>query len=105
MTFELLLNELKNKSFEQIVNEQGYNLVECNGNEVYYDTDFDEFLEGIGASVEDFGVGYAVISTTDNKFYEVPYNEIENRFYKELDDEIILTFEANKIYDVTSYYI
>lgn len=105
MTFELLLDELKSKSFEKICEEQDYSLVECIDNKAYYDTDLEGFLERIGAKIEDFGVGYAVISTTNNKFYEVPYEEIENRFDKESDDETILTFEANKICDVTEYYI
>lgn len=106
MTFELLLNELRNgKTFENICEKQDYDLVECVSNKAYYDTDLEEFLERIGARIEDFGVGYAVISTTNEKYYEVPYEEIENRFDSYLEDEIILTFESDKIYDVTNYYI
>lgn len=105
MTFELLLNKLNSKSFEEICKEQKHNLVECINNEVYFDTDLEDFFKEVGATIEDFGVGYAVISTTNNKFYEVPYEEIENRFDSDLEDEIILTFELDKVYDITNYYI
>lgn len=106
MTFELLIDELRDgKSFEKICEEQGCNLVECVDNKAYYDADLEEFLDKIGAMVEDFGVGYSVISTVDGKYYEVPYEETENRFDEDLEDEIILMFEPNKIYDVTRYYV
>ena len=106
MRFNMLINEIKKGyMLEDICERLGFNLVECNGNEVYYDSDFEEFFETLGAEVEDFGVGYAVISTVDGKYYEVPYEEIENRFDAELENEIILTFEFDKIYDVTEHYI
>lgn len=105
MTFELLLRELNDKTLENICEEQGYDLVECTKNSVYYDTDFEEFLENIGATVENFGVGYVVIMTADEKFYELPYEEIENRFDNDLENELILLFEPNKIYDVTESYL
>ena len=105
MTFELLLKELRNgKSFEKICEEQDYNLVECTGNKVRYDTDLEGFLERVGAKVEEFGVGYAVISVTNNKVYEIPYEEIKNRFDSDLENETILLFDINRIYDVTRYY-
>ena len=106
MTFELLIEQIKDgKTFEQICKEQDYTLVECDGNKAYYDTDLDGFMERIGACIEDFGVGYAVINTVDGKVYEVPYEEKENRFDVNLGNEILLFFEVNKIYDVTDDYI
>lgn len=106
MTFELLIKQInKGDTFEHIVNEQDYNLVECIENKVYYDTGLDSFMETIDACIEDFGVGYAIIRTTYGKVYEVPYKEIKNRFDSSLDDEIILLFEPNKIYDVTDSYM
>lgn len=106
MTFELLVKQIKNgKTFEQIVNEQDYNLVECIGNKAYYDTDLDGFMERIGACIELFGVGYVVISTVNGNVYELPYEELKNRFDSSLEDEIILLFEVDKIYDVTDSYM
>lgn len=106
MTFELLIEQIENgKTFSQICNEQDYTLVERYENIAYYDDDLDGFLERIGARIEDFGVGYAIINTVDGKVYEVPYEEIENRFDIDLGNEIIIYFEPNRIYDVTDSYI
>lgn len=105
MTFELLIEEIRNgKTFDDICKEQNNDMVERFENIVYYDDDLDIFLENIGASIENFGVGYAVISTVDGKVYEIPYEEKENRFDVNLGNEILLFFEANKIYDVTDDY-
>lgn len=107
MTFKLLLDELRNgKTFEEIAvkyYKDNYNescMVECIGNEVYEDEDLYDFMFSIGAEIEDFGVGFATISTADGKAYEVPYEEIENRFGDDLPDETILFFEENRIYEV-----
>lgn len=106
MTFELLIEQIKDgKTFEQICKEQDCTLVECDGNIAYYDNNLDGFLDRIGASIEDFGVGYAIINTVDGKVYEVPYEEIENRFDIDLGNETIIYFESNRTYDVTDSYI
>lgn len=102
MTFEILLTELeKGKTFEDIMKEQGEELVECVRNEVYEDDDLYNFMVSIGAEIEDFGVDYAVISTNNGKYYEVPYECRENRFGDDLPDETILIFDYMRIYDVT----
>lgn len=112
MNFENLLDELRNgKTFEEIATmfyKEKYNeccMVECIKNEVYEDEDLYDFMTSIGAEIEDFGVGYAVISTSDERYYEVPYEVMENRFGNDLPDETILFFETNRIYDITNYYV
>ena len=74
MTFKLLLDELRNgKTFEEIAvkyYKDNYNescMVECIENEVYEDEDLYDFMALIGSEIEDFGVGYAVISTYNGK--------------------------------------
>ena len=99
MSFEELLAELKNgKNMEQLT--EGFD-VECIENEVYEDEDLYTFLAFIGAEIEDFGVGYAEISTSSGKVYEVPYENRQNRFDDDLPDETILFFDHERIYDVT----
>lgn len=99
MNFIDLLNRLKDgETIEQITNGT---MVECVGNEVYEDDDLYNFMCSIGAEIEDFGVGYAVISTSDGNYYEVPYECKENRFDSDLPDETVLFFDYERIYDVT----
>lgn len=99
MNFKEFLDRLdKGETVEQIT--QGTN-VECIKNEVYVDDDLNNFLKSIGAEIEEFGVGYAIIGTKDNEYYELPYEERPNRFDKDLPDETILFFEPSKIYDIT----
>ena len=112
MDFENLLDELRNgKTFEEIATryyKEKYDkccMVECIENEVYEDEDLYDFMTSIGTEIEDFGVGFAVISTSDEKYYEVPYEVVENRFGDDLPDETILYFETNRIYDITECYI
>lgn len=112
MNFELLLDELRNgKTFEEVAirfYKEKYDepcMVECIENEVYEDEDLYDFMVSIGAEIEDFGIGYAVISTNKGKFYEVPYELFENRFGDDLPDETILYFEIDRIYDVTQSYM
>ncbi len=106
MTFELLVEQIENgRTFEQICKEQDYDLVECIENQVYDDEDLYEFLESIGAKIDDYGVDYAVITTINNKVYEVPYKEMENRHGDDLPNETLLFFEPNQIYDVTEDYL
>lgn len=99
MNFEVFLERLNNgETVEQIT--QGSN-VECIENIVYEDDDLYNFMCSMGAEIEDYGVGYAVISTNEGKYYEVPYEVRKNRFGDDLPNETILFFEANRIYDVT----
>ena len=71
MNFEELIKRLSNgETMEQIT--KGSN-VECVGNEVYEDNDLHEFLNSIGAEIEEFGTGFAVLNTDNNKIYELPY--------------------------------
>lgn len=99
MNFKDFLNQLREgKTVEQIT--QGNN-VECIGNMVYEDDDLYNFMCSIGAEIEDFGVDYVVISTSDGKYYEVPYEVRENRFDTDLPNETVLFFDVYRIYDVT----
>ena len=92
-------------SFEEILNDIEYNMVECMDNSVYYDDDFEKFLDDYNIDC-DFGVGYMVINDyNNNKIYEVPYYEIENRFDDTLGDELIIEFCKDKFYDITENYI
>ena len=101
-TFEELLNKLNKKSFQDIMKEYNEEDVECIENEVYEDDDLYNFMCSIGAEIEDFGVGFALISTNNGNYYEVPYECKENRFGDDLPDETILYFDIDRIYDVTS---
>ena len=105
MTFELLLEKLRDGSTMQaICVRNDFDMVECNGNEVYYDSDCEEFFEAIGVKVEDFGIGYAVISTSNGRVYELPYDSVENRHDTDLEDELILIVDHREIFDVTELY-
>lgn len=105
MMFNLLQNKLREGfTLEEICKQLGFNLVECDGNEVYYDSDCEEFFEAIGVSVEDFGVGYVVLSTSNGEVYELPYEEVPNRFDSDLDNELIFIMDHRKFYDVTELY-
>ena len=106
MTFELLLDELRNgKTFEKFCAEHGAELVECCDNEAFVDDNLECFLETLDATIEDYSAGYALINTKNNKYYELKYRDIENRFDKNLPDETIISFDYNEIYDVTDNYI
>lgn len=112
MNFEKLLNELSNGNTFEGIAIKWYKdecdepcMVECIENEVYEDQDLYDFLTSIGAEIEDFGVGYAVISTEQGKYYEIPYELRENRFGDDLPNETILFFDRNRIYDVTENYM
>lgn len=111
MTFEELLNKLSNLTFEEIVTEYNDQLyegdgipVECIENEVYDDQDLYDFLEELGAEIINYGVNYVLIKTNDEKYFEVPSEDRENRFDDELPDETILFFDIDKICDVTESY-
>lgn len=99
MTFLNLIEELQEgKTFEKICKEKGKNMVECTENMVFLDDDFEELLEELGAEIFDANVDYVVIDTKDGFRCEVPYENIPNRFDKELPDEIVLYFMPEKIY-------
>ena len=108
MKFITLLEELKKgKLFEtlcQKYSEDTYREptnVECIGNMAYEDEDLYEFLECLGAVIEDSGVGFVVISTDSGRYYEVPYEDRPNRFDNDYPDETVLFFDIDRIYDVT----
>ncbi|WP_288681575.1 hypothetical protein [uncultured Eubacterium sp.] len=110
MKFEQLIKKLDRFTFEEIAKK--YNdlygteelAVECCNNVVYDDDDLYEFLKELGAEIENYGESYAVIVTDNGKYFEVPYEERENRSGNDLPDETVLFFEADKIYDVTESY-
>lgn len=111
MTFENLLEQLRNNTFEEVIEEykkereEDSVLVESIENQVYDDEDLYEFLEEIGAEIIDYNDGYALIKTDKNKYYEVPCMDFENRFGDDLPDETILFFDINRIYDVTDSWV
>lgn len=112
MTFDDLLNELRDgRYFEDIAIDyynEHYNeccMVECIGNIVYEDEDLYDFMVSIGAEIDNFCLGFALISTSNGKYYEIPYEEKPNRFGDDLPDETVLLFDINRIYDVTENYI
>jgi len=97
-TFEEIVTVYSDRKHKELCN------VECDGNCVYDDQDLFDFLEEIGAHIEDYGVEYALIKTDNEKYFEVPYKELPNRFGDDLPDETILFFENKRIYDVTDAY-
>ena len=68
-------------------------MVECFENIAYYDDDFEEFLERFGAEIISFENDYAIVSTTEEKRYKLPYTEVKNRFDIEIGNEILMNFE------------
>lgn len=105
MQFEDLLEELESgRTFEEVCKEQN-NEVECIGNMAYDDDNLYEFFQKLGVSSTDFGVGYALIYTSNGKVYELPYEERANRFDSNLPDETVLFFDNDNIYDVTESYV
>lgn len=99
-TFKDLLEKLNNdETMEDICKGTD---VECVNNYVYDDDDLYDFLKNLGARIEDFTSGYALISTNDGKYYEIPYYDKTNRSGEDLPDETILIFNKDRIYDVTN---
>lgn len=101
MTFRDLVKELSTGTitFEEICKREGRTNVECSGNIAYDDEDLHEFLKYLGAEIEEYGTGYAVI-TTDECDYEVPYTYNSNRFDVRHADEIVIIFNGDTIYEV-----
>lgn len=110
MKFEKFLNNLREKTFEEVVKDITNIVdvtdvqVECNKNEVYVNNNLHRFLENLNAKIADYGAGYALIVSDNEKYYELPYREIENRINSDLPNETVLIFDINKIYDVTDDY-
>lgn len=104
MRFEELLDDLRGKTFEEVVKDITDIPVEFSKNEVYVNNNLHRFLENLNAKIVDYGASYALIVSNNEKYYELPYREIENRFNNDLPNEIILIFDINRIYDVTDDY-
>lgn len=102
--FEDLEERLYKQTLEEILEEYKVTSVECSENQVYEDEDLYTFLNELGAEIVDRGVGYILIQTKDEKYYEVPYEEFKNRYDNDLPDETVIFFEPDKIYDVTDNY-
>lgn len=107
MKFNNLLNKLKNgKTFEQVVVRYYKNKydeccnVECIENEVYDDEDLYSFLGELGAEIENYIDGYAIIKTDKGMIYKVPCEDRENRFDDDLPNETILFFDVENIEEV-----
>lgn len=117
MTFKNLLEKLHKQTFEQIVNDyckekfKEPTNVECIENEVYEDEDLYEFLKELNAEIVKYDVHgnethkYALIKTSDNECYEIPYENRTNRFDNDLPDETIFNFDINAIQNVTEQHI
>ena len=107
ITFENLIDQLHKQTFEDVIEEykkgreEDSVLVKCIENQVYDDEDLYEFLEELGAELIEYNDGYALIKTDKGKYYEVPYEDFENRFGDDLPNETMLFFDINRIYDVT----
>lgn len=104
MRFEELLDDLREKTFEEVVKDITDIPVEFSKNEVYVNNNLHRFLENLNAEIADYGASYALIVSNNEKYYELPYREIENRLSNDLPNEIILIFDINRIYDVTDDY-
>lgn len=102
--FKDLTERLYKQTLEEILEEYRATSVECSKNQVYEDEDLYTFLNELGAEIVDRGVGYILIQTNEEKYYEVPYKEFKNRFDDDLPDETIIFFEPDRIYDVTDNY-
>ena len=104
MRFEELLDDLREKTFEEVVKDITYIPVEFSKNEVYVNNNLHRFLENLNAEIADYGASYALIVSNNEKYYELPYREIENRLNNNLPNETVLIFDINRIYDVTDEY-
>lgn len=104
MRFEELLDDLREKTFEEVVKDITDIPVEFSKNEVYVNNNLHRFLENLNAEIADYGASYALIVSNNEKYYKLPYREIENRLNNNLPNETILIFDINRIYDVTDDY-
>lgn len=104
MRFEELLDDLRGKTFEEVVKDITDIPIEFSKNEVYVNNNLHRFLENLNAEIADYGASYALIVSNNEKYYELPYREIENRLNNNLPNETVLIFDINRIYDVTDEY-
>lgn len=104
MRFEELLDDLREKTFEEVVKDITDIPVEFSKNEMYVNNNLHRFLENLNAEIADYGASYALIVSNNEKYYELPYREIENRLNNNLPNETVLIFDINRIYDVTDEY-
>lgn len=103
-TFENLIDALETDTIDNIIQQNTWLDVDVNGKEVYDDDRLTKFLDWLGAEITDYCGGYALIKTINDNFYEVPYEERPNRFEAELPNELVLTFDKDRILDVSEYY-
>ena len=103
-TFENLIDALETDTIDNIIQQNTWLDVDVNGKEVYDNDRLTKFLDWLGAEITDYCGGYALIKTLNDNFYEVPYEERPNRFEAELPNELVLTFDKDRILDVSEYY-
>lgn len=103
-TFENLIDALETDTIDNIIRQNTNIAVDVNGKEVYDDDRLTKFLDWLGAEIMDYCGGYALIKTLNDNFYEVPYEERPNRFEADLPNELVLTFDKNRVLDVSEYY-
>lgn len=98
MKFNQLVKKLKSgKTFEEIYTEKGGEMVECIGNAVYDDQDLYDFLESIGAEIDDYQSDHVIIKTQTGETFKVPSINKPNRFDDDAPDETILLFNIDEI--------
>lgn len=73
MRFEELLDDLRGKTFEEVVKDITDIPVEFSKNEVYVNNNLHRFLENLNAEIVDYGASYALIVSNNEKYYELPY--------------------------------
>lgn len=102
MIFEKLLKNLEEgKTFEELVDSDFS--VDCTRNNAYFDSELDDFLEHIGATVEDVSHAYSSLgvatirSKATGKAYEVPYREFPCRMGDKHPDELVFIFDPFQI--------
>ena len=103
-TFENLIDALETDTIDNIIQQNIHIAFDVHGKEVYDDDELTRFLDSIGAEITDYCGGYALIKTLNDNFYEVPYEERPNRFEADLPNELVLTFDKDRILDVSEYY-
>lgn len=97
--FSNLLDELKDgKTFSELCSNE---MVECAGNEAYYDDDLIEYMASMGVGIEAFNNNYVTLyNVLNQRYYKIPYQDVENRFDIECGNETIIFFEYDKIKEV-----
>lgn len=100
MTFEKLLEELeKGKTLEDICTSLEGCMVECFRNKAYWDNDFENFLDGIGAEIERYYYKTDMYSTMiiksreSGQLYRLSCIDTLNRFDDTLEMETSVYFD------------